>query len=300
ERTHTRLRRPRNTLPPQARPERLTPLLTLIPNPQALTLKRLDRPQQLPHTQNRALTRTVRERRVSPPPRRPIIRVRVLVRRQLHIHHIRIIPRQRSLTPHREHLARIRRTRRSADHEDEAVRRRVRRRHHILHGPLRKNLRLIKNQHINLRETTTEPRLARTKQDARTVLELDHLLAVSATHSLNKRLHRRALSHARHRAKSLRVRSRPMRRPKDQRLRGRHRQRETQRANRVRLPHLTRNRRHHTTNTRRIQAISTLPQRAHNKPLLPRIKRCLHPLQLRPHRRPRRRHDPLGEDQVSR
>src|SRR5699024_12748947 len=61
ERTHTRLRRLRNALPPQARPERLTPLLTLIPNPQALTLKRLDRPQQLPHTQNRALTRTDRK-----------------------------------------------------------------------------------------------------------------------------------------------------------------------------------------------------------------------------------------------
>src|SRR5699024_5085798 len=122
ERTHTRLRRLRNTLPPQPRPERLTPLLPLIPNPQALTLKRLDRPQQLPHTQNRALTRTVRERRVSLPPRRPIIRVSVLVRRQLHIHHVRVIARQRSLTPHREHLARIGRARRSADHEDEAVR----------------------------------------------------------------------------------------------------------------------------------------------------------------------------------
>src|SRR5699024_6340381 len=61
KRTHTTARRLRNTLPPQARPERLTPLLTLIPNPQALTLKRLDRPQQLPHTQNRALARAVRE-----------------------------------------------------------------------------------------------------------------------------------------------------------------------------------------------------------------------------------------------
>src|SRR5699024_1837571 len=300
ERTHTRLRRPRNTLPPQARPERLTPLLTLIPNPQALTLKRLDRPQQLPHTQNRALTRTVRERRVSPPPRRPIIRVRVLVRRQLHIHHIRIIPRQRSLTPHREHLARIRRTRRSADHEDEAVRCRVRRRHHILHRPLREDLRLVKDQHINLRETTTEAGLTRAEQDARTVLELDHLFAIRAPHSLNKQLHRRTLSHARHRAESLRVRARPMRRPKDQRLRSRHRQRETQSPNRVRLPHLTRNRRHHTTNTRRIQPISTLPQRAHHKALLPRIKRRLHPLQLRPHRRPRRRHNPLRENQMPR
>src|SRR5699024_6379032 len=63
ERAHARLRRLRNALPPQARPERLTPLLTLIPNPQALTLERLDTPEQLPHTQNRALTRTERERR---------------------------------------------------------------------------------------------------------------------------------------------------------------------------------------------------------------------------------------------
>src|SRR5699024_2869753 len=126
----------------------------------------------------------------------------------------------------------------------------------------REDLSLVKDQHINLRETTTEAGLARAKQDARTVLELDHLLAVSATHSLNKRLHRRAFSHARYRAESLRVRARPMRRPKDQRLRGRHRQRETQSTNRVRLPHLTRNRRHHATNARRIQAIGTLPQRA--------------------------------------
>src|SRR5699024_4842612 len=79
KRTHTRLRRLRNTLPPQPRPERLTPLLPLIPNPQALTLERLDTPEQLPHTQNRALARTVRERRVSLPPRRPIIRVSVLL-----------------------------------------------------------------------------------------------------------------------------------------------------------------------------------------------------------------------------
>ena len=300
ERADARLRRIRNTLPPQPRPERLTPLLPLIPNAQALTLERLDAPEQLPHTQNRALTRAMRERRVSLPPRRPIIRVSVLVRRQLHIHHVRIIARQRSLTPHREHLARIGRARRSANHEHQPVRCRVRRRHHILHRLLRENLSLVKDQHINLRETTTEAGLARTKQDARPVLELDHLLAIRTTHSLNKRLHRRALSHARHRAKSLRVRARPMRRPKNQRPRRRHRQRETQRANRVRLPHLTRNRRHHATNARRIQAIGTLPQRAHNKPLLPRIERCLHPLQLCPHGRPRRRHDPLGENQVSR
>src|SRR5699024_11376285 len=95
---------------------------------------------------------------------------------------------------------------------------------------LREDLSLVKDRHINLRETTTEAGLTRAKQDARTVLELDHLLAVSAPHSLNKRLHRRALSHARHRAKSLGVRARPMRRPQDQRLRGRHRRPETQRA----------------------------------------------------------------------
>src|SRR5699024_8562509 len=196
--------------PPQPRPERLTPLLPLIPNPQALTLERLDTPEQLPHTQNRALARTVRERRVSLPPRRPIIRVSVLLRRQLHIHHVRVITRQRSLTPHREHLARIRRTRRSADHEHQAIAGRVRRRNHILHRPLREDLRLVKDQHINLRETTTEAGLTRAEQDARTVLELDHLFAIRAPHSLNKRLHRRALSHARHRAESLRVRARPM------------------------------------------------------------------------------------------
>ena len=242
----------------------------------------------------------MRERRVSLPPRRPIIRVSVLVRRQLHIHHVRVIARQRSLTPHREHLARIRRARRSANHEHQPVRCRVRRRHHILHRLLREDLSLVKDQHINLRETTTEAGLACAEQDARPVLELDHLLAIRATHSLNKRLHRRALSHARHRTESLRVRARPMRRPQNQRTRSRHRQRETQGTNRVRLPHLTRNRRHHTTNTRRIQAISTLPQRAHHKALLPRIERRLHPLQLRPHRRPRRRHNPLREDEMSR
>src|SRR5699024_10867752 len=128
ERAHARLRRLRNTLPPQPRPERLTPLLPLIPDAQALAFERLDRPQQLPHAQDRALARAVRERRVSLPPRRPIIRVSVLVRRQLHIHHVRVIARQRSLTPHREHLARIGRARRSANHEHQAVRCRVRRR----------------------------------------------------------------------------------------------------------------------------------------------------------------------------
>src|SRR5699024_4710210 len=121
ERTHTRLRRIRNTLPPQPRPERLTPLLTLIPNAHALARKSLDRPQQRPHTQNRALPRTVRERRVSLPPRRPIIRVSVLLRRQLHIHHVRVIARQCGLAPHREHLARIRRARRSANHDHQPV-----------------------------------------------------------------------------------------------------------------------------------------------------------------------------------
>ena len=300
ERADARLRRLRHTLPPQPRPERLAPLLPLIPNAQALTLERLDAPQQLPHTQNRTLARAMRERRVSLPPLRPIIRIRVPVRRQLHIHHVRVIARQRSLTPHREHFTRIGRARGSADHEHQAVRCRVRRRHHILHRLLREDLRLVKDQHINLRKATTEAGLARTEQDARPILELDHLLAIRATHSLNKRLHRRALSHARHRPERLRVRARPMRRPQNQRPRRRHRQRETQSTNRVRLPHLTRNRRHHATNTSRIQSIGTLPQRAHHKPLLPRIKRRLHPLQLRPHRRPRRRHNPLRENQMTR
>src|SRR5699024_1643875 len=72
ERTHTRLRRLRNALPPQARPERLTPLLTLIPDAQALALERLHAPEQLPHTQNRALTSAEGERRVSLGPLRPV------------------------------------------------------------------------------------------------------------------------------------------------------------------------------------------------------------------------------------
>src|SRR5699024_6780001 len=105
KRTHTRLRRLRNTLPPQARPERLTPLLTLIPNPQALTLKRLDRPQQLPHTQNRALTSAERERRVSLSPLRPVIRISLVIRRKLDIENIGVIPGKRGLTPQPEHLA---------------------------------------------------------------------------------------------------------------------------------------------------------------------------------------------------
>src|SRR5699024_6117850 len=102
KRPHARLRRLRNALPPQARPERLTPLLTLIPNPQALTLKRLDRPQQLPHTQNRALTSAEGERRVSLGPLRPVVGVRLVVSRTLHIENIGVIPGKRGLTPQPE------------------------------------------------------------------------------------------------------------------------------------------------------------------------------------------------------
>src|SRR5699024_4988900 len=107
EALHAPRRRIRTPPSPQPRPERAPTLLPLIPNPQALTLERLDRAQQLPHTQNSALTRTKRERRISLRPLPTIIRAAILIRRQLHIQHVRIIARQRRLTPRRENLARI-------------------------------------------------------------------------------------------------------------------------------------------------------------------------------------------------
>src|SRR5699024_12385571 len=99
------------TTSPQPRPKRTPTLLPLIPNPQSLTLERLDRAQQLPHTQNSALTRAGRERRISLRPLPAIIRASITISRQLHIHDISVITGQRRLTPHRENLARIKRTR---------------------------------------------------------------------------------------------------------------------------------------------------------------------------------------------
>src|SRR5699024_5385706 len=110
------------TTSPQPRPTRTPTLLPLIPNPQSLTLKRLDTPQQLSHTQDRALTRAGRERRISFRPLPAIIRASITISRQLHIHDISVIARQRRLTPHRENLARIKRTRRSPHHEHQPIR----------------------------------------------------------------------------------------------------------------------------------------------------------------------------------
>src|SRR5699024_6896135 len=80
EAPHTTRRRLTTTTSPQPRPKRTPTLLPLIPNPQALTLERLDRAQQLPHTQDRALTRTKRERRISLRPLPTIIRAAILIR----------------------------------------------------------------------------------------------------------------------------------------------------------------------------------------------------------------------------
>src|SRR5699024_9932247 len=121
EALHTTRTRVTTTTTPQPRPKRTPPLLPLIPNPQALTLERHGRPQQLPHTQDRALTRTKRERRISLRPLPTIVRAAILIRRQLHIQHVRIIARQRRLTPRRENLARISRTRRSAHHQHQPI-----------------------------------------------------------------------------------------------------------------------------------------------------------------------------------
>src|SRR5690606_23515815 len=134
-------------------PERLTPLLPLVPNPQAFTLKRLERPQQLPHTQNRALARPERERRIGLSPLFALTTMGSSVSRQLHVQHVRVITRQGGLTPKPEHLARIRRTRRRAHQQDKTIRRGIRRRNHVLHGLLGKDLRLIQHENIDLSET---------------------------------------------------------------------------------------------------------------------------------------------------
>src|SRR5699024_7497645 len=80
EAPHTTRRSLTTTTSPQPRPKRTPTLLPLIPTPQALTLERLDRAQQLSHTHDHTLTCTNRERRISIYPLRAIIQSATLIR----------------------------------------------------------------------------------------------------------------------------------------------------------------------------------------------------------------------------
>ena len=197
-----------------------------------------------------------------------------------------------------EHLTRINRTRRRTHQHNQTIRGRVRRRNHIFHSTLRKDLRLIQHQHIDLSETTAKPILASTKQNARPISELDSLTISASQRAMHKRAHTLRLRQRTHRPESLIMRLSAMRRPQHQLARMSKTQRKHQRANRIRLPRLPRNRHHRATNTTRILTISTLTHQHRQQVLLPPINRDPHTRQLPSNNRPVSLHNPIRNHQM--
>src|SRR5690606_13065273 len=112
-----------------------------------------------------------REGRVHLPPLRPIVILSVRVSAELNPGPIHKRSRQRLTTHPLERLRIVLRLRRRPNVELQTKLRGVHRGEHVRHRLIREDLRLIEDQNINTRNTTTEPTLTRTKQDARPIVK---------------------------------------------------------------------------------------------------------------------------------
>src|SRR5690625_1419056 len=240
----------------------------------------------------------MRERRISFSPLLPVVKVSILISRQLNKQHVFIFTRQRLSAPVNEDLTRINWPRRCANHNHQAVISRVRRWHHIFHGLLGEDLSLIEHDHIDHRETTTEPSFTSTKKNPGPVGELNFLLTISFSDVLDERRNSFPVRHRIHRLERFVMRPRSMSRPQHKKTRACHTQREDQRTDRISLPRLAWNGSYRATHAARILTILTLRQNRLTQPRLPTIQRKLHALQLRSNTRPRSRNNPRRHNQM--